>query len=175
MNLSEFLGRSKSKPKDVVAAVEQDGQWIYLKKPLEDWPQELRKLHSQELHFLFSNRHEDLLPEEDLCLCIGVKNCDLKERKEENPQCNFYFKGICIQQTMLHRDGEPLSLQGIGAFHGITKQRTHQIIEATHSQFIAELLKNPIIREYCESVAIGKTAAPDPEVVKKNILSAALR
>ena len=159
--LQEWIGFSEKRPLDEVLTFESDSGWIYLKKPLSQWPKALKKEWELELSYLFEMNVEagDFLGDQRLCLCIDTKDCGEKSVELENRSCLYYARGICLTATTLASD-IPISFGLMGALFGISKQRVQQIYAGAQKKIIKKIISDPFLKEYCHGLGVGTLHLP---------------
>jgi hypothetical protein len=170
LSLKEFVGFSKKEPTGDEPKMEVNGSWIYLKKPLQSWPKELRKVWDQELIYLFGMdvQARDFLGEQKLCLCVDTEGCGEKEGKGENRDCLYYARGICLAATTLATD-TPISFGLMGTLFGISKQRVQQIYAGAQKKIVKKIIGDPFLKEYCMGLGLGKLHLPSAEDLSNEI------
>ncbi len=168
--IEEWIGFSLQKPKEGYPMYESEGNWIYLKKPLSQWPKSLKTIWEQELAYLFSMDVEarDFLGDQRLCLCVDTKDCGEKTTEVENRGCFYYARGICLAATNLASD-IPISFGLMGRLFGISKQRVQQIYAGAQKKIIKKIISDPFLKEYCLSLGLGSTHLPSAEDLSSEI------
>jgi|GEM_PF-3983567 len=149
-----------------------DGVWALLHKAPTAWPKEVAQAYQQDLYFLFpeSFKTENYNSKDIVCLCASVKNCPKKSRHaEENRECSEYRRGLCVEASVEANDCQPLALGSIARFHGLSKQRVHQIYTAARKKLILELAGDETIQEFLAEVFMGKREIPSPDQIAEFI------
>jgi hypothetical protein len=150
-------------PKDVFCKVKVGKEWIASVKDFKEWPKDLLREWEQDLFYLFPKqfRSESYNAHDEVCLCGDIVVCPFKSKGTiENRQCSRYSRGICLEATVVHNEGNPLHFGTIGFFHGLSKQRVHQIFTDAQKKLITRIAQDPVLREFCESIASGKVKLP---------------
>jgi hypothetical protein len=162
--VSDFLKISTKEPKDAFCKVKIGKEWIAAAKDFKEWPKELMRSLEQDLFYLFPDqfRSESYNAHDEVCLCGDIVNCPFKAKgvKTENRECSRYSRGICLEATVVHNEGNPLHFGTIGFFHGLSKQRVHQIFTDAQKKLITRIAQDPVLREFCESIASGRVKLP---------------
>ncbi len=171
-NLGEWIGFSDRKPTEKVPMFESEGRWIYLKKPIAEWPKNLQKRWNQELLYLFGMEVApgDFLGDQRLCLCIETKDCGEKSTEIENRGCLYFARGICLTATHLATD-IPISFGLMGTLFGISKQRVQQIYAGAQKKIIQKITSDPFLKEYCLGLGLGTHHLPSAEELSNEIES----
>jgi hypothetical protein len=167
-----YLSFGATEPKGCVDASCVNGVWVGLMKPFSEWPKDLYDLYQQDLYFLFPKlfKTEDYNTKDVVCLCATVKNCPKKQQGQiENRECSEYRRGLCVEASMEANNCEPLALGSIARFHGLSKQRVHQIYNNARKKLIMDLSQDAIVQEYLADVFLGNRQMPTPEEVAQFI------
>jgi hypothetical protein len=167
---SDFLTFSETEPlaRECVSKVMVKGIWAVLKKPITQWPQTLFSEYQQDLYFLFPDefKTENYNSKDVICLCCTIENCPKKPAGEiEHRSCDQYRRGLCIEASVEANDCEPLALGSIARFHGLSKQRVHQIYNSARKRLILELSQDQLVQEYLADVFLGKQSMPSPDEI----------
>jgi hypothetical protein len=159
-----YLVFSTEEPKGCIDVSRVQGVCVGLVKPILDWPKDLYEEYQQDLYFLFPKlfKSESYNTRDMVCLCATVKNCPKKPGMMENRACSEYRRGLCIQASMEANNCEPLALGSIARFHGLSKQRVHQIYNHARKKLILDLSQDAVVQEYLADVFIGKRNIPTP-------------
>lgn len=168
--LRDWIGFSEQMPLGEVSIFKSDSGWIYLKKPLSQWPKALKREWDLELSYLFEMNVEarDFLGDQRLCLCINTQDCGEKSVELENRSCLYYARGICLTATTLASD-IPISFGLMGALFGISKQRVQQIYAGAQKKIIKKIIADPFLKEYCHGLGVGSIHLPSASDLSKDI------
>lgn len=169
-----LLAFSASEPsgKDSIDKACVDGAWISLRKKISQWPKEIANAYQQDLYFLFPTefKTENYNTRDMVCLCATVTNCPLKpEGLLENRICQQYRRGLCVEASVEANDCEPLALGSIARFHGLSKQRVHQIYNSARKRLILEMSQDEIMQEYMADIFLGNRHLPSPDDIAEFI------
>ncbi|MFH1067280.1 MAG: hypothetical protein V1746_05210 [bacterium] len=167
---ADFLRFSPKEPRasECVDKARVNGTWIALLQPPASWPSPLLKEYQQDLYFLFPKafRTESYNSKDLVCLCATVTNCPKKNiGQQENRVCTEYRRGLCVEASMEANDCQPLALGSIARFHGLSKQRVHQIYTSARKRLITDLANDETIQEFLADVFLGKRSLPTPDEI----------
>lgn len=165
-----FLKFSSKEPRasDCIDKACVNGTWVALIRPPTDWPPQLLKEYQQDLYFLFPKafRTENYNSKDLVCLCATVTNCPKKNIGQmENRACTEYRRGLCVEASIEANDCQPLALGSIARFHGLSKQRVHQIYTSARKRLISDLANDEIIQEFLADIFLGKRTLPTPDEI----------
>ena len=165
---SGYLSFSKNEPAECVDKAFVKNIWVALIRPLSEWPKELRDEYQQDLYFLFPKefKTENYNSKDLVCLCCTIGNCAKKESGQlEKRDCEEYRRGLCVEASIEANECKPLALGSIARFHGLSKQRVHQIYSSARKRLIMSMAQDETMQEYLADIFLGNRSMPTPDEI----------
>ncbi|MDE1171787.1 MAG: hypothetical protein PW734_11365 [Verrucomicrobium sp.] len=160
--LSDYLAVSSTafkKSDPFVMAVEADGWWFGLRKPLEEWPSDLLAQWRLDLGWIFPQigKRAELPPaQQKVALCLDVAECRFKAPgQRENRECSRYGHGICSEATWNATDGKQIGQAALAYFYGMSFKQLRALQEETIRGWINDIMADPVLREYIEHLGLS--------------------